>query len=152
MIANVSFWIDRQILSLLVVPIRRDLGLSLTEMSYLIGVPFAVFSTVMAVPIARIADSKSRRNVIALGIAAWSVMTALCGLAATFWRLLLARIGVGVGEASLQPAATSLLADYFPRDRLGSAMGVYSMGIFIGSGVAYFVGGWIVGLVSSQQM
>jgi MFS family permease len=150
MIANVSFWIDRQILSLLVVAIRRDLGLSMTDIGYL-GAALAVFSTVMAVPIARIADSSNRRNLIAAGIAVWSVMTALGGLAGTFRRLLLARIGVGAGEATLQPAATSMLADYFPRERLGSAMGTYSMGIFIGSGVAYFVGGWIVGLVSSQD-
>jgi MFS family permease len=151
MLANVSFWIDRQILALLVVPIRRDLGLSLTQTSYLMGLPFAIFSTLMTIPIARVADSGNRRNVIAIGIALWSLMTALCGLAGTFWRLLLARIGVGVGEASLQPTATSLLADYFPRERLGTAMGVYATGIFVGSGLAYFIGGWIVGLVSVQD-
>jgi MFS family permease len=149
MIANVSFWIDRQILSLLVVPIRRDLGLSMMDIGYL-GAALAVFSTVLAVPIARIADSHSRRNLIAAGIAVWSVMTALGGVANTFRRLLLARVGVGAGEATLQPAATSLLADYFPRERLGSAMGVYSMGIFIGSGIGYVAGGWIVGFASSQ--
>lgn len=152
MLANVSAYIDRQILSLLVVPIRRDLGLSLTEMSYLIGLPFAIFFTLMGIPIARLADSGSRRNVIAAGIALWSVMTALCGLAGTFWRLLLARIGVGVGEAALTAPATSLIADYFPRERLGTAMGVYSIGIFLGSGLAYFIGGWIVGIVSVQDV
>lgn len=151
MLANVSFWIDRQIIALLVEPIRRDLRLSLTQTSYLMGLPFAIFSTLMTIPIARIADAGNRRNVIAIGIALWSVMTALCGLAGTFWRLLLARIGVGVGEGSLQPAATSILADYFPRERLGTAMGVYGTGIFLGSGLAYFIGGWIVGLVSAQE-
>lgn len=150
-LANISGFVDRQILSLLVVPIRRDLGLSLTEMSYLIGLPFAVFYTVMGIPIARLADSGNRRNVIAVGIALWSVMTALCGLAGTFWRLLLTRIGVGVGEAALAPPATSMIADYFPRERLGSAMSVYSMGVFLGSGLAYFIGGWIVGIVSAQD-
>jgi MFS family permease len=150
-LANVSGFVDRQILSLLVVPIRRDLGLSLTEMSYLIGLPFAIFFTLMGIPIARLADSGNRRNVIAIGIALWSVMTALCGLAGSFWRLLLARIGVGVGEAALQPPATSMIADYFPRERLGSAMSVYSMGVFLGSGLAYFIGGWIVGMVSAQE-
>lgn len=150
-LANVSGWIDRQILSLLVVPIRRDLGLSLTEMSYLIGLPFAIFFTLMGLPIARLADSGNRRNIIAAGIALWSLMTALCGLAGTFWRLLLARIGVGVGEAALAPSAASLLADYFPRERFSSAMSVYSLGIFLGSGLAYFIGGWIVGIVSAQE-
>ena len=150
-LANVSNWIDRQILSLLVVPIRRDLGLSLTEMSYLTGLPFAVFFTVMGLPIARLSDSRNRRNIIAGGIALWSVMTALCGLAGSFWRLLLARIGVGVGEASLAPAAASMLADYFPRERLSGVMSVYSLGIFLGAGLSYFIGGAVVGLVSAQE-
>ena len=149
-LANISGFIDRQILALLVPPIRRDLGLTLTQVSYL-GVSFAVFFALMGIPIARMADRGSRRNVIAVGIAVWSIMTALCGLASTFWRLLLARFGVGVGEAALQAPATSLIADYFPRERLGSAMGVYSLGIFLGSGLAYFIGGWIVGLVSVQE-
>lgn len=152
MLANVSGSIDRQILSLLVVPIRRDLGLSLTEMSYLIGLPFGIFFTLMGIPIARVADSGNRRNVINVGVALWSIMTALCAFAGTFWRLLLARIGVGVGEAALQPPAVSMIADYFPRERLATAMGVYSIGIFLGSGLAYFIGGWIVGIVSAQEM
>lgn len=151
-LANVSGFVDRQILSLLVVPIRRDLDLSLTEMSYLIGLPFAIFYTLMGMPIARLADSSSRRSVIGVGIAIWSVMTALCGLAGTFWRLLFARTGVGIGEAALQAPATSLIADYFPRERLGGAMSVYSLGVFLGSGLAYFIGGWVVGLVSAQEV
>jgi MFS family permease len=150
-LANVSANIDRQILALLVVPIRRDLGLSLTEMSYLIGLPFAIFYTLMGLPIARLADSGNRRNIITAGIALWSLMTALCGLAGTFWRLLLARIGVGVGEAALAAPGASLIADYFPRERLGSAMSVYSLGIFLGAGLAYFIGGWIVGIASVQE-
>jgi MFS family permease len=114
--------------------------------------PFAVFTALMAVPIARVADSAKRRSVIAAGIALWSVMTALCGLAGTYSRLLLARVGVGVGESSLQPAATSLLADAFPPERLGVAMGVYSMGSFIGAGLAYLIGGVVVGIVSAQEI
>jgi MFS family permease len=151
LLANVSGFIDRQILALLVVPIKRDLGLTDTEMSYLIGLPFAIFYTVAALPIARVADSWSRRGVIATGIALWSVMTAMCGLAGSYGRLLLARVGVGVGEAALAAPATSIIADYFPRQRLGTAMSVYSMGVFLGSGLAYFIGGWIVGLVSVQE-
>jgi MFS family permease len=151
MLANVSFWIDRQILSLLVMPIQRDLGITRTQMSYLSAIPFAVFSTLLAVPIARLADSGRRRNVLAGGAALWSVMTALCGLAGTYPRLLLARIGTGVGESSLQPSAVSLISDYFRRERASTAMSVYSTAIFLGSGLAYFIGGAIVGLVSVQE-
>jgi MFS family permease len=150
-LANVSSWIDRQILALLAPPIRRDLGISLTEMSFLIGLPFAVFFAVMGLPIARLADRGNRRNIIAIGIAAWSIMTALCGVAGGYWRLMLARIGVGVGEASLQAPATSLIADYFPRERFATAMSVYSMAIFIGAGLAYLIGGLVIGIASAQE-
>lgn len=150
-LANISSWIDRQILALLAPPIRRDLGISLTEMSFLIGLPFAVFFAVMGFPIARLADRGNRRNIIAIGIAAWSIMTALCGLAGGYWRLMLARIGVGVGEASLQAPGTSLIADYFPRERFATAMSVYSMAVFIGSGLAYLIGGAVIGIASAQQ-
>lgn len=149
MLANVSAFIDRQILSLLVQPIKRDLEISDTRMSYLLGLSFAVLYSVLALPIARWADRSDRRGIIAGGIAVWSGMTFLCGLARSYSQLLLARIGVGVGEASLNAPAVSLLADYFPRDRLGSAMSVYSMGIFLGSGLAYLIGGWVVGIAAS---
>ena len=152
MLANLSGFIDRLILALLVPAIRRDLGLSLTETGILIGAPFAIFYSLLGLPIARLADRRSRRNVIAIGIALWSVMTAVCATAGTFWRLLFARIGVGVGEAGLQAPATALIADLFPRERLSTAMSVYSMGIFLGSGLAYFIGGWIVGLVSAESL
>jgi len=151
-LANVCAFVDRQILSLLVVPIRRDLGLSLTEMSYLIGIPFAVFFTVLGIPIARSADSGNRRNIIAAGIALWSLMTAACGLAGTFWRLLIARIGVGVGEASLQAPASAMITDYFGGERRGSALSVYQMGVFLGSGLAYLIGGWVVSLADSSAI
>jgi len=151
MLANVSFWIDRQILSLLIVPIQRDFGITKTQVSYLIGLPFAVFSALLALPIARLSDSGNRRTVITAGVAAWSVMTALCGLAGTYTRLLLSRVGVGVGEATLQPAATSLLADYFSRERLATAMSVYATTTFLGSGLAYLVGGWVVGVAATQS-
>jgi MFS family permease len=152
MLANLSGFIDRLILALLVGPIKRDFHLSDSEMGLLIGPPFAIFYTVLGLPIARLADRSSRRNIIAAGVAIWSVMTAVCGLAGSFWRLLSARIGVGVGEATLQAPATSLIADLFPRERLGTAMSVYGMGVFLGSGLAYFIGGWIVGLVSAQEV
>jgi len=120
-------------------------------MGALIGVPFAIFFTIMGLPLARLADSRSRRGVIGVGIALWSVATTMCGLAGTYGRLLLARVGVGVGEGSLQAPAISLISDYFPPERRGTAQGVYATGIFLGSGLAYFIGGWIVGLVSAQE-
>jgi MFS family permease len=152
MLANLSGFIDRLIMTLLVEPMQRDLALSDTKTGLLIGLPFALFYSLLGLPIARLADRSSRRNIIAAGIALWSVMTAVCGLAGSFWRLLFARVGVGVGEATLQAPATSLIADLFPRERLSTAMSVYATGVFLGSGLAYFIGGWIVGLVSAQEM
>lgn len=151
-LANISSWIDRQILNLLAPAIRADLGISMTEMGLLIGAPFALFFAVMGFPIARLADRGNRRNIIAVGITFWSLMTAMCGLAGGYARLMLARIGVGVGEASLQAPGTSLIADYFPRERFGTAMGVYSMAIFIGAGLAYMLGGWVISIASTQDM
>jgi MFS family permease len=148
--ANVSGFIDRQILSLLVIPIRRDLGISDTQMSVLMGLSFALFQTTLGVPIGRLADSHSRRTIIAVGVAAWSVMTMVCGLARTFVQLLLARIGVGVGEAALLAPAVSLLSDYFPRSRRATALSVYTLGTFLGSGLAYLVGGAVVGAITSE--
>src|SRR5436309_7835832 len=148
-LANVSGFLDRQVLSLLVPAIERDLGISDTQMSYLIGLSFSVFYTVMGLPIAWWADRANRRNIMAAGVTLWSVMTTLSGIVATYPRLLLARIGVGVGEATLTAPSVSLIADYFPRHRVGLAMSVWSLGTFLGSGLAYFVGGWIVGLASS---
>jgi MFS family permease len=144
-LANVSGFVDRQILSLLVIPIRRDLGISDTQMSLLMGLSFALFQTMLGVPIGRLADSHSRRTIIAAGVAAWSVMTVACGLARTYTQLLLARIGVGIGEAALQAPAVSLVTDYFPRARRATALSVYTLGTFLGSGLAYLVGGAIIG-------
>jgi MFS family permease len=148
-LANVSGFVDRQILSLLVIPIRRDLGISDTEMSILMGLSFALFQAALGVPIGRLADSHSRRVIIAAGVAAWSVMTMVCGLARTYTQLLLARVGVGVGEAALQAPAVSLVADYFPRPRRATAMSVYTIGTFFGSGLAYLLGGAIAGAAAA---
>jgi MFS family permease len=148
-LANVSGFLDRQVLSLLVPAIERDLHISDTQMSYLIGLSFSVFYTVLGLPIAWWADRANRRNVMAVGVTLWSLMTMLSGLVATYPRLLAARIGVGVGEATLNAPSVSLIADYFPRERVSIAMSVWSLGIFLGSGLAYFIGGWIVGLVTS---
>jgi MFS family permease len=142
-IYTLSF-IDRQILAFLVDPIRKDLAISDTAMGLLGGFAFALFYTLLGLPIGWLADRKSRRGLIAVGVVFWSLMTAVCSMARSFGTLFAARIGVGVGEATLTPAAFSLIADYFPRERVARALSVYSMGILIGSGLASIVGGAIV--------
>ena len=136
-------FLDRTILSLLVGPIRRDLHVTDTQVSLLMGFSFAVFYTFFGLLIGRMADAYSRRQLIAGGIATWSLFTAACGLAKNFGQMLLLRMGVGVGEASLSPCAYSLLTDYFPPSRRATAMSIYSMGIYIGSGAALFLGGFV---------
>ena len=147
MLAYVSSFVDRQILALLVEPIKHDLAISDTQLSLLMGLSFAAFYSVLGFPIGRLADRRSRRGIIGWGIAIWSIMTVLCGLARNYGQLFVARMGVGVGEAALSPPAYSLIADYFPRDRLGAAISVYSLGIYLGSGIALMLGGWIVSTV-----
>ncbi len=144
---TVSF-VDRQILALLVGPIRRDLQITDTQISLLQGFAFALLYTVLGLPIGRLADHRSRRGIIAVGIAVWSLMTVFCGMAKSFWTLFLARTGVGIGEAALSPPAYSIVADYFPPERLAKALSFYSMGIYIGAGLAFIVGGGVVALVS----
>jgi MFS family permease len=148
-LANVSGFLDRQVLSLLVPAIERDLQITDTQMSYLIGLSFSLFYTVLGLPIAWWADRGNRRNIMAGGVALWSVMTMLSGIVSTYPRLLLARIGVGVGEATLSAPSVSVIADYFPRERVSLAMSVWSLGTFLGSGLAYFIGGWVVGMVTA---
>ena len=118
-------------------PIKRDLGgLSDTEISLIIGLAFSAVYSLTTLPLARIADRYSRRNVIAAGIFSWSLMTALAGMASSFWQLFTARMGVGIGEASLGPASTSMLADYFDEYRLPLAYGIVAAAPFIGTGLA----------------
>ncbi len=150
-LAYVFSFIDRQILSLMVGPIQHDLQIGEKQMSLLMGASFAVFYTFFGIPLGRLADTRSRRVLIAVGVGIWSVMTAGCGLAATFWQLAVMRMGVGVGEASLSPSAYSLIADYFPPQRRTTAMSVYSMGIYLGSGLAFILGGFITFLVSGRD-
>ncbi len=149
-LANVSGFVDRQILSLLVEPIKRDLSVSDTQVSLLMGLSFAVFYSVLGIPIGRLADRRSRRAIVAIGAVLWSAMTALSGLARSFAQLFMLRIGVGVGEATLGPSAVSLIADAFPRERRGTAMSVYMLGTFLGSGIAYALGAYVVGLADAQ--
>ena len=137
-------FVNRQILTLLFAPIKHDLAISDTLVGLLQGFAFAIFYTVFGVPIGRIADTSNRRNLIAAGIFLWSIMTCLCAAAGSFWSLFFMRIGVGIGEASLSPAAFSLITDYIPKKRLARAISVYQMGIFIGTGIALIVGGSVV--------
>jgi MFS family permease len=143
-------FLDRTILSLLVGPIRRDLHITDTQVSLLIGFSFAVFYTFLGLPIGRLADRYSRRRLIAVGISTWSLFCAGCGLAKNFGQMLFLRMGVGVGEASLSPSAYSLLTDYFAPHRRAMAMSIYSMGIYIGAGVALVLGGLVAEWANSH--
>ncbi len=143
-VANISGAIDRQIFSSLGESVKRDLGLSDTQLSLLSGFGFAVFFSVFGVAIGRLVDRRKRNVIVAAGAALWSLMTAITGMTRTYGQLMLARVGVGVGEATLSPAAVSIIADAFPRRRLGAAMSVYMLGTFFGSGLSYALGAWIV--------
>ena len=136
-------FIDRQILSILLEPIKQDLGLSDTQLGLLTGFAFALFYATLGIPIARYADKSNRRNLIALALTIWSGMTALSGLAQNFWHLLLARIGVGVGEAGCSPPAHSMISDYFPAEKRATALGIYSLGIPVGILFGFIAGGWL---------
>jgi MFS family permease len=150
LICYVFSFIDRQIISLLVEPIKRDLGLSDIEIGALQGVAFALLYTTLGVPIGLLADRFSRRWIIGIGVLFWSIMATACGLAKTATQLFWARVGVGVGEAALSPAAYSMMTDLFPRQKQGSAFSVYNMGITIGSGLALLIGGLVVAAVSDE--
>lgn len=148
-LANMSGFVDRQILSYLVVPMKRDLGITDTQMSLLMGLGFVLFYSVLGIPIGRLVDRGSRRVIAAVGVALWSVMTTATGLARSFPQIMLARIGVGVGEATLVPSAVSMIADMFPRQLLGIAMSVFMTGTFLGSGVGYALGAYVVHAMES---
>jgi len=150
----VLYWLsilDRFIIALLVDPIKRDLSLSDVQFGMLHGLAFAVTYALFGLAAGALADRVSRRRIIFISVSVWSLATAACGLAQNFWHLLLARIGVGAGEAGLNPSATSMLTDLFPREKLTSAMAVYALGATLGSGMAYIFGGMIVDLVSQTE-
>lgn len=143
-VAYVFSFLDRQILSLLVEPIKADLQISDTQMSLLQGLAFGIFYTLLGIPIGRLADRRSRRGIIAAGITIWCFMTAACGLARNYAQLFIARIGIGVGEATLNPSAFSLISDYFPRERRARPMSFYNMGVSVGAGLAMVLGGQVI--------
>lgn len=137
-------FVDRSILGLLVPQIERDLNIKDTEIGLLGGPAFALFYTFMGLPMGRMVDSLNRSRLVAVCIVVWSCFTTLCSAAKSFGALFLARVGVGVGEAGLGPGAYSLIADYFPREKMGAAISVYYMGLFFGTSLAQLVGGLTV--------
>jgi len=150
MIVYIFSFVDRQVLAYLVGPIKADLNVSDTQMGLLGGTTFAVFYTLFGIPLGRLADSRSRRTIIAVGLFLWSLATAACGLAKSYAHLLVFRVGVGVGEATLSPSAYSMIADYFKPSRLALAISVYGAGIYIGSGIASIVSGLLVEFATSN--
>ncbi|HIF19903.1 MAG TPA: MFS transporter [Gammaproteobacteria bacterium] len=143
-LAYVLSFLDRQLLSLVVTDIKTDLELTDSQMSIILGFAFALFYTTMGIPIGRLADKKSRKTIIGIGISVWCLMTAATGIIKTYLQLFIARVGVGVGEATLSPSALSIISDYFPKEKRGTAMGFFNMGVSVGSGIALILGGQIV--------
>ena len=143
-------YVDRQILAFLVGPLKQDMHISDTEIGLLQGLAFAMFYAFFGLPMGMLADRFSRRNIVLAGLLVWSVMTALSGAARSYGTLALARMGVGVGEAVINPCALSMIADYFPKERLSSALSVYMMGIQLGAGLALIIGGIVVHAITSM--
>jgi MFS family permease len=137
-------FIDRQILSILAEDIKRDLGLDDAQIGFLYGTAFAVFYALFGIPLGRLADNWIRVRLLSLGLFVWSGMTALSGLSQSFMQLSMARVGVGVGEASASPSAFSMLSDWFPKERRATALAIYSAGLYIGGGVSLLIGAVVV--------
>ena len=151
LILNVSSFIDRQVMALMTTPIKADLGLTDTQMGVLLGPAFAGTFAISALLLGRLVDRGNRTAIIAWGVAAWSVMCMAGGVANTFGQLFAARFGVGIGEATLSPSANSLIADYFPPEKLATAMSVFTSGVFLGAGLAYFIGGTVIEALGNSE-
>jgi MFS family permease len=136
-------FVDRSIIGYLVGPIREDLLINDFQFSLIQGLAFTAFYATIGIPLGRLADSRSRRGLLAVGISLWSCMTILCGTASSYWGLFFARMGVGVGEACLAPCAYSLIADYFPREKRSLPLNIFAAGVMLGSGVANVCGGLV---------
>jgi MFS family permease len=147
--AHLVSFVDRFLMSLVMEPLKADLGVSDAQLGLLQGTGFVVLYTLVAVPLGRMADRVNRRNLIVAGILLWSIATALCGLASSFGELFLARVGVGFGEAALVPAAMSLLAAYFPRRQLGRAVSLFTTGASLGKSAALIGGGAVLALLTA---
>lgn len=149
LLAYMLSFIDRQILTLMVDPIKQDLQLTDTQFSLLHGLAFALFYSLLGLPLGRLVDQYERRKIVGYGILCWTLMTTFCGLARNYTQLFFARIGVGVGEAALSPAAYSLISDYFPKEKLPRALSVYALGISGGVGFAYLLGGPLIAFANN---
>lgn len=141
-------FLDRGVIALLVQPIKHDLHLTDTQMGLLMGPAFIILYLLLGLPIARLADSRSRRAIVGWGIGIWSVMTATCGLVGSFWPFFGTRVGVGVGEACNGPATFSMMTDMFPKEKLARAMATLNFGFVAGSGIATIIGGAIIDYLS----
>jgi MFS family permease len=143
LLAYIFNFIDRQIIGVLALPIKSELALSDKQLGLMGGIAFALFYSGLAIPIAWLADRKSRVNIIAASIGLWSLFTAACGFALSFWQLFLARMGVGIGEAGGVAPSYALISDFYPKAQRGRALAFFSLGIPIGSALGVFFGGWI---------
>lgn len=144
LLVYVMNFVDRQIMSILAEDIKRDLGIGDSEIGFLYGTVFGVFYALFGIPLGRLADMWHRIRLLSIGLTLWSAMTALSGMAQNFGQLAIARIGVGVGEASASPVAYSVLSDYFPKEKRATALSIYSSGIYVGGGLSLFLGGLTV--------
>lgn len=152
LLAYISSFIDRQIISLLVKPIKTSFGISDTQMGVLMGLSFAVLYTLVGIPIGLMADRMNRKRIISWGILVWSIMTIFCGIAGNYSLFFLARVGVGIGEAALSPAAYSIISDYFPKKKLATALSVYNMGIYLGSGLSILIGAALRTMIGKENI
>ena len=143
-------FIDRIIVGLLTPAIQADLGISDTQAGLLQGMAFALFYTIFGLPLGWLADRWSRKRLLSIGMTVWSVMTATCGLASSFLLLFLARVGVGIGEATLNPCAASMISDYFPARTRPRAFGVYVLGTALGAVLTYLTGGFVIGALQTH--
>jgi MFS family permease len=143
-------FLDRGIINLMIEPMKQDLQISDTQISLIMGFAFVLFQIIVGLPIARLIDTKSRRLILGASIGCWSVMTAACGFAQTYWQLFAARVGVGLGEAGNGPATYSLLSDFFPKNKLPRAIAVLQLGFASGQGLSLLVGGLIFAWITSQ--
>lgn len=148
LLAYIFNFVDRQILSILQIPIKAELGLTDGQIGLMGGLAFALLYSGLGVPIAWLADRKDRVKIISISLALWSAFTALCGVAQNFWQLFLARMGVGVGEAGGVAPAYALISDYFPPEKRARALAIFSLGIPIGSALGVFFGGWLASSIN----
>ena len=145
----INSFLDRTVISLVIDPIKEDFGVSDTTVSLLSGLAFALFYSVLGIPMGWLADRRSRRWIIGLGATGWAIMASLAGIAQNYTQLFLARVGLGVGEATFMPAAFSMISDYFPRDRFARAYAVLMLGAPLGAGIAFVVGGLVASYAKS---